>query len=221
LGEVISVGRGGFAELHSKMVVTYYTPNKDELIAAIRREFAYLIKEYGFVEVSLGSAQCTNPYAVAYQKAALQVIVEGISYGVSVHAKFRIGKQPGDTPPFEFSLGWLIPLRRPDLMEPQFPDHRGQLVQLPQLAAELKLVADDLLRGDFSILPVVKELMAREHARCETEGKAMELERAEVLSQAAFRAGQFQKVVEILKPYRDLLKSSSKKRLEIALSRMR
>jgi hypothetical protein len=46
------------------------------------------------------------------------------------------------------------------------------------------------------------------------------VERAEVLSHAAFRAGQFRKVVEILKPYQDLLKSSSKKRLEIALSRL-
>lgn len=201
------------------MVVEYYTPGKEELLAAMRREFSFLVTEYGYVELVERPERYINPYSILFRRAPVEVLVEGISYGSGTTIEFRIRDDVRQTPSDQFCISWMTTIRRPDLQVPKFPDKRGQLLQLPKLAFELKEVADDLLRGDLSLLPQVRNAIATAKKEGEVAERARQFGRAEARSQEAFRSGDFPRVIAELEPHRDLLNPSSRKRLEIAKSR--
>jgi hypothetical protein len=201
------------------MPVEYYTPSKEELLAAIRKEFTFLESEYDYVELTDRPERYVNPYSILYRRSPVEVLIEGISYGFGVTIEFRVRDHLADTPRAQFSAGWLCSLRRPNPQEPTFPDKRGQLIQLPRLAKELRAVADDFLRGDLSVLPQVTAAISNARADAELASKVHDFRRAEARSQNSFRSGDYASVVQELEPYRDLLNPSSRKRLEIAKSR--
>jgi hypothetical protein len=201
------------------MAVKYYTPGREELLAAMRREFAFLIPEYGYVELVERPERYTNPYSILFRRAPVEVLVEGISYGGGTTIAFRIRNDVTQPPTDQFCISWLAAIRRPDLQVPVFPDQRGQLLQLPKLAFELRAVADDLLRGDLSLLPQVRSAIAKAQAEGQEAEKIDQFRRAETRSMDAFRRRDYARVIRELEPHRDVLNASSRKRLEIAKSR--
>ena len=202
------------------MTVEYYTPNKHELLDAIRTEFQFLVSDYGFAEPDKRPDSYPNPYSVLYLKAPIEILVEGISYGCGTNIELRISEAASGKEQDCFSIGCLTQIRRSDLLEPEFPNHRGQLLQLPKLAHQLKVVADDILRGDLSILPQIRDAIAKTRAEAEKHEAQEKILRAEVRSQEAFRLHNYSDVVSILGPHRNLLNASSRKRLEIAQYRL-
>ncbi len=202
------------------MNMEYYTPNKEELLDSIRTEFQFLVSNYGFAESDKRTDPYPNPYSVLYRKAPIEVLVEGISYGCGMDVEIRIKKDELGKEQDRFSVGWLTQIRRPVFLAPEFPSKRGQLVQLPKLAYQLKAVADDILRGDLSILPQVWDVIAKARAEGEKHAAHQDFLRAEVRSQEAFRLHDYSAVVSLLGPHRNLLNASSRKRLEIAQHRL-
>jgi hypothetical protein len=186
----------------------------------MRKEFAFLESEYGFTELVNRPERYVNPYSILYRRALVEVLVEGISYGCGTTIEFRIKDDIANAPQDQFCVAWLTSIRRPDLQKPEFPDKRGQLVQLPRLAKELKEVADDLLRGDLSILPKIREAISKAKAEGQAREKLYQFRRAEARSQEAFRKRDFALVIRELEPHRDTLNKSSRERLEIAKSRV-
>ncbi|HEY1050782.1 MAG TPA: hypothetical protein VGE39_13525 [Prosthecobacter sp.] len=201
------------------MPLEYHTPGKEELLNAIRHEFQFLVTEYGFVELQRRPERYLNPYSVLYRKAPVDLCVEGISYGFGVCIEFRVREEGCQEPLERFSLHWVVQIRRapPELT---FPDKRGQLTQIPKLAHELRSFADDLLRGDLSILPAVKNAIHQAQLKGDQHEAMDKFLRAEARSQEAFRAKNYASVVLLLGPCRDLLNPSSRKRLEIAQHRL-
>ena len=143
------------------MAIEYYTPQKDELLAAMRKEFAFLESEYGYTELVERPEQYINPYSILFRRSPVEVLIEGISYGCGTNIEFRIRDNIAEPSSDQFCISWITTIRRPDLQAWEFPDKRGQLIQLPKIARELRAVADDLLRGDLSILPQVRTAIAK------------------------------------------------------------
>ncbi len=202
------------------MSVEYHYPDKQELLSAIRHEFQFLVAELGFVEPRQRPEQYPNPYSVLYRKAPVELIVEGINYGGGVDIEFRIREEGDEEPKDRFSIYWLTQMRRPDLLDPAFPNKRGQLLQLPKLVHTLRLVAVDLLGGDLSVLPDIRNAIRKAQIEGEQHSAMTEFLRAEARSQEAFRAQDYASVVSTLGPFRDFLNPSSRKRLEIAQHRL-
>ncbi len=201
------------------MPVEYYTPCKEELLEAMRREFAFLGPEYGYRELIERPERYMNPYSILFRRRPVEVSVEGISYGGGTTIEFRIRHDVGQPPTDQFCLSWITEIRRLDLQAPVFPDKRGQLLQLPMLALELRAVADHLLRGDLSILPEVRSAIAKAQAEGQKAEGIRQFRRSENLSVEAFRRRDYARVIQELEPHRDLLNASSRKRLEISKSR--
>lgn len=201
------------------MVIEYYTPGREELLAAMRKEFAFLGPEYGYVELVERPERYMNPYSILFRRAPVEVLVEGVSYGGGTTIEFRIRDDVRQPPIDQFCISWITTIRRPDLQVPVFPDRRGQLLQLPKLAFELRAVADDLLRGDLSILPQVRSAIAKAQAEGQEAERIHQFRRAETRSLDAFRRRDYGLVIQELEPHRDVLNPSSRKRLEIAKSR--
>lgn len=193
--------------------------NKEQLLAAMREEFAFLESEYGYTELVERPERYFNPYSVLYRRSPVEVLVEGISYGSGTSIMFRIREDLSQPAQDDFCISWITTIRRPELQEWQFPDKRGQLLQLPRLSNELREVADDLLRGDLSILPQVREAIKKAREEGEAAEKLDQFRRAETRSQEAFRNRDYALVIKELEPHRDLLNPPSRKRLEIAKSR--
>jgi hypothetical protein len=202
------------------MKVEYYTPDQQELVAAIHAEFQFLVNDYGFAVLAKRLDPYPNPYSVLYRKPPIEILVEGTSYGTGMAIEFLAGTNASGKEQDRFSLGWLTQIRRPDLLALEFPDKRGQLLELPKLARELKEVADDVLRGDLSILPQIRDMIAKARIEGEKNEAQREFLRAEVRSQEAFRHQDYSSVVTLLGPHRHLLNASSRKRLEIAQYRL-
>jgi hypothetical protein len=202
------------------MQVEEYIPNQQEFVNAIRAEFRFLVTDYGFAEPDERTDPYPNPYSVLYRKAPIEILVEGISYGCGTDVEIRIRKDALGKEQDRFSAGWLTQIRRPVFLVPEFPSKRGQLLQLPKLAYRLKSVADDILRGDLSILPQVRDVIAKARAEGEKHAAHQDFLRAEVRSQEAFRLHDYSAVVSLLGPHRNLLNASSRKRLEIAQHRL-
>lgn len=202
------------------MAVEYQYANKDELLAAMRKEFAFLVTDYGYVELIERPERYINPYSILFRRAPVEVLIEGISYGSGTTIEFRIREDVRQPPSDQFCISWMTTIRRSDLQTPEFPDKRGQLIQLPKLALELRAVADDLLRGDLSILPQVRGAIAKARKEGEDAQRARQFRRAEARSQEALRTSDYPRVIAELEPHRDLLNPSSRKRLEIAKSRI-
>lgn len=202
------------------MNVEFQYPNQQELVAAIRTEFQFLVDDYGFAEVDKRLEPYSNPYSVLYSKDRLEILVEGHSYGSGTAIEFRVKRGWLRRQQDSFDLGWLTEIRRPDLLAPEFPDKRGQLRQLPKLARELKEVASDMLRGDFSVVPQVLAAIAKARIEGDRYEASQNFLRAEARSQEAFRLHNYSAVVSLLGPHRHLLNASSLKRLEIAQHRL-
>ena len=137
-----------------------------------RREFRFLVEDYGFTERELGEEGTINrtPFEVQYVSPKTSVLVLSQSYGTSFVVLFG----PTETDAREiyprYDLESLLQIRRPDLSlerivgRVNWPDLPGQVRHYSRALQES---AADVLRGDFAILPQVAEI--RERRRKEFE----------------------------------------------------
>ena len=199
----------------------YYVPSQQELIDAIRAEMDFLVNTYGFQEVTDRSEKYINPYSVLYRKKHVELLVEGVSYGFGLSAEFRIETHSGQSKAERINLGYLIMLRAPQLLQPTYPEKRGQLTHLPKLAEGLRLAAQDLLAGDLSHLDEIRDFIKKEQHKSERDSHRKEVSKIDVKSQEAFHQGNFRQVIDLLLPIESELSASGRKRLEMARERLK
>lgn len=131
-----------------------------------RPQFRYLVDEYGFVERESGNEEPVSgtPFELEYVSLRTSVLVLSQSYGSSFVVLFG-PTQPNMREVYRhYDLESLLEIRRPELSLDRIvgyldrPDLAGQI---RHYARVLKECADDVLRGDFSILPQVAEISER------------------------------------------------------------
>ena len=138
----------------------------EEFREMCRREFRFLVEDYGFAEREPGDKGTINwyPFEVQYVSPKTSVLVLSQSYGSSFVVLFGPTEPDArDTYP-RYNLESLLQIRRPDLSLERIvgtqdrPDLTGQI---RHYSSALKEAAADVLRGDFSILPQVAEIEER------------------------------------------------------------
>lgn len=130
-----------------------------------RPEFRFLVDDYGFVERESVNEEPISgtPFELQYVSPKTSVLVLSQSYGTSCVVLFG-PTQPNMREVYRhYNLECLLEIRRPDLSlerigERDRPDLTGQI---RHYSRALKECADDVLRGDFSILPQVAEISER------------------------------------------------------------
>lgn len=142
----------------------------EEFKELCRQEFQFLEEDYGFAEGELGSEITSNrsPFEVQYVSPKTFVLVMGVSYGYSLDVLFGPAEREASFP--AYILEDLLKIRRPDLSLDKTIgklSRPGQPAQIRHYARALKECADDVLRGDFSILPQLDEIMERRRKELE------------------------------------------------------
>lgn len=135
-------------------------PPLNEFLECARREYRFLVDEFGYSEV----AQSRNHFEVDYVNSTLLVSVEGINWGFGVQillTPLRSGvAQHGEAVP----LWCIAQLRCPVELE-QSHHISGQLPLLASYARILRSCATDVLRGDLGIFPRARAVIDQEAAR--------------------------------------------------------
>ena len=122
-------------------------PLLDDFLRTARREFGFLVSEFGFTEQP-DSRAYPNPFSVHYSTPTTLVTVDGINWGFGIQVMLHAVSPRRGTPP-QIPLWALVVHREP--VERQVPS--GQLAQLAHYASLLPLYAADVLRGDFAAFP--------------------------------------------------------------------
>ena len=117
-------------------------PSLDDFLSTARREFGFLVSEFGFTELPDKRAH-PNPFCVCYTSVHMRVLVDGIMWGFGIQVTLSV--TPGSS---EIPL-WAVAESRG--IQCQSPS--GQLAQLACDAALLRRAATDILRGDCSSFP--------------------------------------------------------------------
>lgn len=145
----------------------------EEFKESCRREFRFLEEDYGFVEREpvTKAGMYRTPYEVLYVSPKTSVLVLSQSYGTSFVVLFGpTGPDALEIYP-RYELEALLQIRRPDLSLERIvgrlmPDLTGQI---RHYSRALKETADDVLRGDLSILPQVGEIVERRRKELERQ----------------------------------------------------
>jgi hypothetical protein len=127
------------------------SPSLSDFLSTARREFSFLVSEFGFVEQP-DNRPCPNAYSVCYATPTTAVTVEGTNWGFGVQVMLR-SVLPVPGAPQEVPLWALVEHRAPE--ESQLPS--GQLAQLAYYASQLRRHADDVLRGIVTSFPVAQD----------------------------------------------------------------
>ena len=199
-------------------MVEYHVPKTDEFKNVARHEFSFLLSEFGFKE-SNSPFKYKNPYSVYFAKKGIFVYIEGLSYGFALGVDLGkigiLGKVKE-----RFSLGSLVSLRKPELLEPRFPEKRGQLEQMKQAALHLRQCANDFLLGDFTDLPRIKKFIEEQNIKYNSQYEASKLHDLGIKASNAFHSKNYKEVIELLQPIehrlskaQTMLLSQSKKRV--------
>ena len=138
----------------------------EEFQELCRSEFHFLEENYGFVEQELGKEGTINRrrFEVQYVSPKTYVLVVGLSYAHSLGVWFGPAERAAPESSPGYNLEDLLQIRRPDLSLEKTIGKRAnsdQPAQIRHYARALKESADDVLRGDFSILPQLEEILDR------------------------------------------------------------
>ena len=144
-------------------------PSLDTFLKAARREFAFLISDFGFTEQALPDATHINPFKVTFVSDSTRVTVEGINWGVNSHVMLHCRSPAPDVPP-RVPLWAIVELRAPDERE----SPAGQIAQLSRDSTLLRRHASDVLHGDFSVFPAAARIV-EDHAAKLAKPKAAKL----------------------------------------------
>ena len=119
-----------------------------------------------------------------------------------------------------FSLGYLISFRNPELLEPRYPEKRGQLEDMKQSAKALRMCAKDFLSGNFSDLPNLKNHIKELNAKEKEIAEARELKDLGIKASKAFHSGDYKNAVMLLLPLQNKLSRAQQLLLSQAKRRM-
>ena len=137
-----------------------------------RREFRFLTEDYGFAERELQEGTNWTPYRVQYVSAKTSVVVLSQSYGHTFVVLFGPTEPEAREITPRYDLETLLQIRRPDLsLEPAVSRLAGPDMdtQIRHYSRALKEAADDVLRGDFTILPQLAEIIERRRKELERQ----------------------------------------------------
>jgi len=128
------------------------SPSLDEFLSVARREFEFLVSDFGFIEHRDGAT--ANPFSVSYRSAAVAITVEGFQWGFGVQVMLSC-LQPASGIPASVPLWALVQLRAPD----ESRVVSGQLAQLALDASLLRRCTADILSGDFTVFPAAMRVV--------------------------------------------------------------
>ena len=139
----------------------------EEFHELCRPELRFLVEEYGFVERELGKDEepiTGIPFELQYVSPKTSVLVLSQSYGNSFVVLFGPNQPDMREVYRHYNLECLLEIRRPDLSLERIVAERDKpdlTSQIRHYSRALKECADDVLRGDLSILPQVAEISER------------------------------------------------------------
>jgi hypothetical protein len=199
------------------------SPSLSEFREIVREAFAYLEREFAFREVEPPAQHvAVNPFLVWFASATTLVQVEGINYGFG--AQVILGPaDAGDDWRAAVPLWAIIKHRRPDLYDETFRSE-GQLGEIRLYADALRETAGDVLRGDFRVLAAARAIIDAQtrHQRLTEPDEIRQSRQNLAVARAAeaFRAGELNRVVELLSPYMDRLTDAQRAKLDYARARV-
>lgn len=196
----------------------FYTPSVEEFRLSARQEFSYLVTEFAFKERK-APFKYENPYSIFFRKARAFVHIEGGSYGISLAVSVGrvdlFGRVRED-----ISLSILMSLRETELLEPRYPDKRGQLEDMKFAAVALRRCATDFLTGDFSELSQFLRIQAEHQRAGQEEYEKTEMARTFLQASDAFHSGELELVVRLLEPHSSRLGKAQQAMLNLAKKRI-
>lgn len=192
-----------------KQEKTIPTPTLEEFLECCRVEGEFLVRDYGFERLS--SPREYNPYSVCFRKGQLGVDIYGENYGQAASCDLVRGDD-------NLYLGLIVPAdqRKAPSSKRMSP---GQLDQVRNIAARLKLHASDFLRGDLTRFEAaLAEWRRITRPRKVTEAHRMERQKLQALTAAGHESkrGNYAEVVKLLEPYADSLSLHLQRLLERA-----
>jgi hypothetical protein len=133
--------------------------------ADVDAEFGFLEKELGFRKER--GQRPSNEFAIWFVNATTRILVEGINWGGSARVAFG---SVGPLDQFEnFDLLDFAAIRCPDQVPIETGSLPGQSQQLRVLSALLRRCGAEVLRGDFSTAPLIRERRQRRVEEWEQE----------------------------------------------------
>lgn len=131
-------------------------PAVKEFRAHVATEFAYLTHDFGFRRERV---RLQNQFSASFVNDTTRVYVEGINWGGGARVAFG---SAGPLEAFEnFDLLDFASIRCPDRTTSATATPQSQLSQLRALATLLRECGQEILRGDFSLAPQIRELQRR------------------------------------------------------------
>ena len=198
-------------------------PTLAEFKEAVRNEFGYLCRDFGFREVEPTLHLDVNPFCIWFANATTLVEVEGINWGYG--AEVILGSVDSDA---EWSaripLWAIIQQKRPDLYH-ELESSTGQLADIFRAAILLRKAASDVLKGDFTVLRGARSIfearVIEDRNRSQAEMREHSHRTAVAEAARAFRLRDYQRVIELLTPHEKLLSAAERAKLHYARSHLR
>jgi hypothetical protein len=117
------------------------TPSLDEFKNQCRKEFEFLINDFGFEEYEIPSNSTKNQFIIKFIRSDLNVIIEGVSYGSATYTYLENSTGRG------ILLEYLDSKFQPFVKKTT----RGQIEDIKKQARFLRKYGLKLLHGDISI----------------------------------------------------------------------
>jgi hypothetical protein len=199
------------------------SPTVGEFKTTVRDAFGYLEREFACREVDPPAKHLeVNPFLVWFANATTLVQVEGTSYGFAAQVILGpadAGDEWQDTVPL-----WAITKhRRPDLYADALKSP-GQLGDIRACARALREAANDVLKGDFRVFAAARAIVDAQgiHQRLTEQEETRQYHHRVAAARAAdaFRAKDFNRVVELLMPHAERLTPAERAKLAYARARV-
>ena len=132
-----------------------------------RQAFRFLVEEYGFRETALPDAKFVNEYMVCFSNGVTWVGVEGINYGFGIDVRLASHDVAHMKYP-TYCFQDLIDLHSPAFPLPTAKRTDTREIQkslMDHYAAALRIHAEDVLLGDFSVFPQLAEAITSRGGR--------------------------------------------------------
>ena len=183
-------------------------PSLAEFTDSARREFKFLVEDFGFGEASPLAKQYQNPFEAHFERAGWRIIVEGLSYDFCAGVSIR---DPDGRQAF---FGHIVP--RDFFWAHRDGLGRGQLGDIRYCALTLRTFGSEFLRGDTQIFD---ELLRRQAAYIEAdhrEMKAWDYRIASPRAARAFALKDYNAVISFLSPHLEHLTDVEHQKLDYA-----
>jgi hypothetical protein len=188
--------------------------------ACVLDAYRALLDQGGFRELGRRPGEFVNEFTVRIGNQTTVIEVEGINWGMNAWTKVLRASE-ADQDRYGLPIGSLLAQRIRAAGGKPASRPKGQAAQIQAWARLILEHAKDVLGGDFSALDAL--VRAEREREAERRAQTPSAEQRALLAAAAkaghaFKKGDYQKVVELLRPHLVLLSSSQRKRYDVALS---